>query len=131
MKRLFTLLVASLAVALATSTSEASARELHIVPAPTYIDLDSESSYTVTPKTTIVVEDDAWNAADRFAEDLDEMLGMLADLAEAAPCEGGADALTTASLRADTVGASLAREDALAGAPVRCGEYIAVPRVVE
>ena len=69
--------------------------------------------------------------ADRFAEDLDEMLGMLADLAEVAPCEGGADALTTASLRADTVGASLAREDALAGAPVRCGEYIAVPRVVE
>ena len=75
MKRLFTLLVASLAVALATSTSEASARELHIVPAPTYIDLDSEGSYTVTPKTTIVVEDDAWNAADRFAEDMQSYYG--------------------------------------------------------
>lgn len=75
MKRLFTLLVASLAVALATPTSEASARELHIVPAPTYIDLDSEGSYTVTPKTTIVVEDDAWNAADRFAEDMQSYYG--------------------------------------------------------
>lgn len=75
MKRLFTLLVASLAVALAMPTAELSARELHIFPAPAYIDLDSEGSYTVTPKTTIVVEDDAWNAADRFAEDMQNYYG--------------------------------------------------------
>jgi aspartyl/glutamyl-tRNA(Asn/Gln) amidotransferase C subunit len=69
--------------------------------------------------------------AERFAAELDEMLLMLADLNGVAPCKGGADALTTASLRADTVGASLSRKDALANAPVQDGEYIAVPRVLE
>ena len=69
MKRVCLALVALLAIAF--TTPEASfARDLHIIPQPAYVDLDAEGDYLVTAKTTIVVQDDAWNPAERFAEDM-------------------------------------------------------------
>ena len=69
MKRVCLALVALLAIAL-TTTEASFARDLHIIPQPAYVDLDAEGDYLVTAKTTIVVQDDAWNPAERFAEDM-------------------------------------------------------------
>ena len=51
---------------------DASARKLHIVPEPAYIDMASEGEFVVTGKTKIVVWDDMWSIADIFAEEMME-----------------------------------------------------------
>ena len=68
MKRFF-LTVAILFVALISTTS-LSARELHVVPEPAYVDLEAEGEYVVTEKTRIIVVDDLWAPAARFTEDM-------------------------------------------------------------
>ena len=55
--------------------SELYARELNVVPEPTYVDLQAEGDYQVTEKTRIIVVDDMWNPAERFAEDIMPLFG--------------------------------------------------------
>lgn len=50
--------------------AELVARNYTIVPEPAYTDIQPEGDYVVTAKTRIVVEDDAWGPAERFAEDM-------------------------------------------------------------
>ena len=58
-----------LCVALLNSIS-LQARDINIVPQPAYIDLKAEGDYLVTEKTRIIVVDDMWGPAQRFAEDM-------------------------------------------------------------
>ncbi len=48
----------------------ASAERLDVIPQPAYVDLEGEGYYTVTEKTHIVVNDEAWNPAQIFAADM-------------------------------------------------------------
>lgn len=50
--------------------AELAARNYTIVPEPAYTDIEAEGDYVVTAKTRIVVQDEAWNPAERFAEDM-------------------------------------------------------------
>lgn len=50
--------------------AEVAARNYTIIPEPAYTDIEAEGDYVVTAKTRIVVQDDAWNPAERFAEDM-------------------------------------------------------------
>ena len=52
------------------------ARNYSIVPEPAYMDIAAEGDYIVTGKTRIVVNDDAWNPAERFAEDMMPYFGL-------------------------------------------------------
>lgn len=46
------------------------ARELNIVPQPSYMDIEAEGEFVVTPKTKIVVIDDMWKPAELFAREM-------------------------------------------------------------
>ena len=52
------------------------ARNYSVVPEPAYMDIQPEGDYVVTAKTRIVVNDEAWNPAERFAEDMMPYFGM-------------------------------------------------------
>ena len=52
------------------------ARNYSIVPEPAYMDIEAEGDYVVTAKTRIVVNDEAWNPAERFAEDMMPYFGL-------------------------------------------------------
>ena len=52
------------------------ARNYSIVPEPAYMDIEAEGEYIVTGKTRIVVNDEAWNPAERFAEDMMPYFGL-------------------------------------------------------
>ena len=51
------------------------ARSYSIVPEPAYTDIEAEGEYIVTAKTNIIVQDDLWNPAERFAEDMQAYFG--------------------------------------------------------
>ena len=68
MKR-FSTIVATLLV-LVLSVSALSARELNLIPEPSYVDLEAEGNYVVTEKTRITVVDEMWHPAQLFAEDM-------------------------------------------------------------
>ena len=59
------------AISIIAATATISATELHIIPEPSYIDLEAEGYYEVTAKTRLVVNDEAWNPAERFSEYID------------------------------------------------------------
>ena len=65
----------ALALTLVVSLS-VSARELNIVPQPTYVNIE-EGDYTVTPKTRVVVDGVSTNPAYRFIEDLSHIYGVM------------------------------------------------------
>ena len=69
MKRLFTMF-AVLVMALIVSV-EAFAAEPHIIPQPSYVEMH-QGEFLVTPKTKIVVYDEAWDAAEVFALDMQQ-----------------------------------------------------------
>ena len=50
--------IALVALSLILALPVLSARELHIVPQPSYVDIADEGEFVVTPKTKIVVVDD-------------------------------------------------------------------------
>ena len=56
--------------------ADVAARNYSIVPEPAYMDIQPEGDYVVTAKTRIVVNDEAWNPAERFAEDMMSYFGM-------------------------------------------------------
>ena len=56
--------------------TDAVARNYSVVPEPAYMDIEAEGEYVVTGKTRIVVNDDAWNPAERFAEDMMHYFGL-------------------------------------------------------
>lgn len=62
--------IALVALSLILALPVLSARELHIVPQPSYVDIADEGEFVVTPKTKIVVVDDLWAPAERFVEDM-------------------------------------------------------------
>ena len=66
-------LVVLLLVVITTGT--ALAEKPHIIPEPSYIDMSSEGTYTVTEKTKIVVYDEAWDVAEVFANDMQLFFG--------------------------------------------------------
>ena len=68
MKRFFTF--AAIVIASLFTTTTLAARELNEVPEPAYVDLQPEGDYQVTEKTRIIVVDEMWNPAERFAEDM-------------------------------------------------------------
>ena len=68
MKRFFTF--AAIVIASLFATTTLAARELNVVPEPVYVDLQPEGDYQVTEKTRIIVVDEMWNPAERFAEDM-------------------------------------------------------------
>ena len=68
MKRLLSFL--AIVVASLLSIATLSARELNVVPEPSYVDLEAEGEYTVTAKTRIIVVDEMWAPATRFSEDM-------------------------------------------------------------
>ena len=74
MKRLFSFL--AIVVASLLSIATLSARELNVVPEPSYVDLEAEGEYTVTAKTRIIVVDEMWAPATRFSEDMMATLGL-------------------------------------------------------
>ena len=49
--------------------------EPQIIPQPSYVDMSAEGTYTITEKTKIVVYDDAWDAAEVFAQDMQQYFG--------------------------------------------------------
>ena len=59
---------------LATPTN-LEARSYNVVPEPAYVDIQPEGDYTVTAKTHIIVNDDLWNTATLFAEDMKAYFG--------------------------------------------------------
>ena len=59
---------------LATPTN-LEARSYNVVPEPAYVDIQPEGDYTVTAKTHIIVNDDLWNTAMLFAEDMKTYFG--------------------------------------------------------
>ena len=63
MKRFYAFVATLLALVL--SVSALSARELNLIPEPSYVDLEAEGDYVVTEKTRITVVDDLWQY--RFA----------------------------------------------------------------
>ena len=67
--RAITTLVATL-VATIIAVSGLSAREYNIVPQPAYVEIEERGDYLVTERTRIVVEDNAYNPAERFVEDM-------------------------------------------------------------
>ncbi len=67
--------IAFVALTMILMISELYARELNVVPEPAYVDLEAEGDYLVTEKTRIIVVDDMWNPAERFAEDMMPFLG--------------------------------------------------------
>lgn len=62
--------IAFVALTMILMISELYARELNVVPEPAYVDLEAEGDYLVTEKTRIIVVDEMWNPAERFAEDM-------------------------------------------------------------
>ena len=73
MKRFYAFVATLLALVL--SVSALSARELNLIPEPSYVDLEAEGDYVVTEKTRITVVDDMWHPAQLFAEDMMEYFG--------------------------------------------------------
>ncbi len=71
--RKFLTMVAVLLSALLIS-AQANANHPHIIPQPSYIDM-SDGEFVVTAKTKIVVYDEAWNAAEEFATDMQQFFG--------------------------------------------------------
>ena len=64
--------IALVALSLILALPVLSARELHVVPQPAYMDIAAEGEIVVTPKTTIVVVDELWNPAEQFVADMQE-----------------------------------------------------------
>ena len=62
--------IALVALSLVLALPMLSARELNIVPQPSYMDIAAEGEFTVTPKTKIVVIDDMWQPAELFAREM-------------------------------------------------------------
>ena len=52
----------------------AHAQRPHIIPEPSYIDM-AQGTFTITEKTKIVVYDEAWDAAEVFAQDMQQYFG--------------------------------------------------------
>jgi hexosaminidase len=52
----------------------AHAQRPHIIPEPSYIDM-TQGTFTITEKTKIVVYDEAWDAAEVFAQDMQQYFG--------------------------------------------------------
>ena len=73
MRRVLNTILVALCVVLASATAYAA--EPHIIPQPSYIDMASEGTYTITEKTKIVVYDEAWDAAEVFAKDMQQFFG--------------------------------------------------------
>ena len=73
MRRVINSILVALSVVLATAT--AMAAEPHIIPQPSYIDMASEGTFTVTDKTKIVVYDEAWDVAGVFAQEMQQFFG--------------------------------------------------------
>ena len=67
MKRVTTLLIMAFAMVL---PMVAVAAQPHIIPEPAYMDFGDEGTFHIDSKTKIVVYDEAWNPAERFAEDM-------------------------------------------------------------
>ena len=94
MKSIKTILTLAIAAILSLSVS---ARELNIVPQPTYINIE-EGDYVVTPKTRVVVDAAYSNPAYRFVEELAPVFahlkvaksgkGIMLSLDSALPTEG-------------------------------------------
>ena len=72
MKKIFNILVVALTL---LGTTHVMASEPHIIPQPAYIDMAAEGTYTITAETKIVVYDDAWDAAEVFAQDMQQYFG--------------------------------------------------------
>ena len=72
MRHLFSMLRV-LIVVLAFSAT-AIAAEPHIIPQPSYIEMH-QGEFIVTNKTKIVVYDEAWDAAEVFAKDMQVFFG--------------------------------------------------------
>ena len=67
MKRLTVLFAMALAMMLPMSVM---ATQPHIIPEPAYMDFSDEGTFHIDSKTKIIVYDEAWNPAERFAEDM-------------------------------------------------------------
>lgn len=72
MKKIFNILVVALTL---LGTTHVMASEPHIIPQPAYIDMAAEGTYTITAETKIVVYDNAWDAAEVFAQDMQQYFG--------------------------------------------------------
>ena len=69
MKSITKFIVATLALVVSVDALYAS--QPHIVPEPAYMEFEDTTTYfEITPKTRIVVYDEAWNAAELFAQDM-------------------------------------------------------------
>lgn len=72
MRRLTTLLIMAFAMILPMTTMAA---QPHIIPEPSYMDFGEEGTFHIDSKTKIIVYDEAWNPAERFAEDMMHFFG--------------------------------------------------------
>ena len=77
MNRFFRYIVA---IAATITPSIALAQEPHIIPEPSYMEFGEEGTFTIDKNTRIVVYDEAWNPAERFAEDMMQHLGSKSPL---------------------------------------------------
>ncbi|MBO5831150.1 MAG: glycoside hydrolase family 20 zincin-like fold domain-containing protein, partial [Alistipes sp.] len=80
MKRALTMFAAFVAAIIISAT--AFAEEPHIIPQPSYIEMH-QGEFMVTPKTKIVVYDEAWTAAEVFATDMQKFFGCKKPMAYA------------------------------------------------
>ncbi len=89
MKSITKFLVAILACAIMAPVESLYASAPHIVPEPAYMEFDETSTYfEITPKTRVVVYDDAWNAAELFAKDMVACLDLKKPLSVASRGNG-------------------------------------------
>ena len=72
MRRLFKTLLVALCMVLTIAVAHA--QRPHIIPEPSYIDM-AQGTFTITEKTKIVVYDEAWDAAEVFAQDMQQYFG--------------------------------------------------------
>ncbi len=72
MRKLTTILVLVVAMIVPMTTIAA---QPHIIPEPAYMDFGDEGTFHVDSKTKIIVYDEAWNPAERFAEDMMKHFG--------------------------------------------------------
>ena len=66
---MFTVLLSALLISTATIAAEP-----HIIPQPSYVEMH-QGEFVVTKDTKIVVYDDAWDAAQVFAKDMQSFFG--------------------------------------------------------
>ena len=68
--------IAAVAMIILAMPMDLAARSYSVVPEPAYTDIEAEGEYIVTAKTRIVVYDELWNPAARFAEDMMPYFGI-------------------------------------------------------